>query len=515
MHSAVVAFIAPEVGPTAAITALVDLGFEIGPSQAVTRTLLDTFDGRLHRAGVRLELCEGDGLELILSGEDTVRAHLSVASVPRFPDELPPGPFRSRIASLVDVRALLPGVTIMATHTSAAWRDRAEKTVVTATIHEHLRVVGHEHIEIPSWTIEIEELTGYAKRAGKVVAMLERLGLERLNGDTLTAAAQAAGIELAGFSGSPTVPLDPTMPAIDGFRFVLVNLAESIVANWQGTIDRLDPEFLHDLRVAVRRTRSVIGQGKGVVPPEVVEHARQRFAWLGTLTGSARDLDVYLIEWDSYTASLGAEVITALEPVRTLLERRRKAAYAMLALSLQSAEAADLIASWQSWLRDPTNDDQRGTAADRPLGKVVAKRIVRAQSNLVERGRLIHPDTPPEQVHDVRKDAKKVRYLLECFASLLPAAEQRAFVRRLKAFQDTLGEHQDAEVHVAELRALSCEMHDGGAPPDTMLAIGQLIEQLDQRRAAARAAFAEGFSAYDSQSTRRALDVMLHAIGRS
>ena len=248
---------------------------------------------------------------------------------------------------------------------------------------------------------------------------------------------------------------------------------------------------------------------------EVVEHARQRFAWLGTLTGSARDLDVYLIEWDSYTASLGAEVITALEPVRTLLERRRKAAYAMLALSLQSAEAADLIASWQSWLRDPTNDDQRGTAADRPLGKVVAKRIVRAQSNLVERGRLIHPDTPPEQVHDVRKDAKKVRYLLECFASLLPAAEQRAFVRRLKAFQDTLGEHQDAEVHVAELRALSRELHDGGAPADTMLAIGQLIEQLDQRRAAARAAFAEGFSAYDSRSTRRALDVMLHAIGRS
>ena len=59
-------------------------------------------------------------------------------------------------------------------------------------------------------------------------------------------------------------------------------------------------------------------------------------------------------------------------------------------------------------------------------GRWFAKRIARAQANLVDHGRLIGPDTPAEQVHDLRKDAKKLRYLLECFGSLLPKRRARS-----------------------------------------------------------------------------------------
>ena len=165
------------------------------------------------------------------------------------------------------------------------------------------------------------------------------------------------------------------MPAIDGFRAVLTNLADTIVANWQGTIDQLDPEFLHDLRVAVRRTRSVLAQGKDVLPPAIVERARERFAWLGALTGPARDLDVYLIEWDSYTGPLGVEVIAALAPVRVLLERRRESAYGALVQAMQSAEAAELMTTWRTWLHEPGMPDHQAGHAGRQLGTVVAKRI--------------------------------------------------------------------------------------------------------------------------------------------
>ena len=88
------------------------------------------------------------------------------------------------------------------------------------------------------------------------------VGLEASASDTLTQCAAAAGVDLAGFTDSPTVPLDRTMPAVDGFRAVLANLADTIVANWQGTVDQVDPEFLHDLRVAVRRTRTVVSPGQ-------------------------------------------------------------------------------------------------------------------------------------------------------------------------------------------------------------------------------------------------------------
>jgi CHAD domain-containing protein len=258
----------------------------------------------------------------------------------------------------------------------------------------------------------------------------------------------------------------------------------------------------------------VLAEGTRVLPPTIVEHSRQRFAWLGEITSPARDLDVQLLEWSANTGGLDPAVVAALEPVRALLELHRDEAYLVLAATLRSRDADELISSWRFWLHDPMAESVAGAHGATPLGVVVARRITRAQSNLLRKGRLIRVETPAEQVHDLRKDAKRLRYLFECFGSLLPEGPQRAFVRRLKAFQENLGEHQDAEVHVARLRSLTYELHEAGASTDTVLAVGQLTERLDQRRIAARAAFAERFAAYDGKATERALAAALDGLAR-
>ena len=63
---------------------------------------------------------------------------------------------------------------------------------------------------------------------------------------------------------TPGVPLDPAMAALDAYRAVLANLRDAMVSTWDGTAADLDPEYLHDFRVAVRRTRSVLGAAKHV-----------------------------------------------------------------------------------------------------------------------------------------------------------------------------------------------------------------------------------------------------------
>jgi CHAD domain-containing protein len=492
-----------------AVARLGVLGFEFGPPRPESRTLLDTFDGRLHRAGLRLELVETDGRELVLSGADAVTSRLPVAAPPRFQLDLPAGPFRARLAALIDVRALLPVARLAAVRTTGSWRDHADKIVAGASLFERMHVECKVSVDLPGSTIEIHEAHGYPKRAREATEVLEQLGLARLDDDTVALAAAVGGADLAGFSGSPTVALDPAMPAIDGYRAVLDNLATTVAANWQGTIDQVDPEFLHDLRVAVRRTRSVLANGRKVLPTHIIDLARAGFAKLGLLTGPARDLDVYLIEWSTYTAPLGVGAVVALAPVRTLLSQRRGAAYEVLVDALQSSEVADLMTMWRTWLAQPTRDDLRGVHADVPLGAVVAKRIARAQRNLLDHGRLIGSETPAEQVHDLRKDAKELRYLFECFGGLLSEAPRKAFVRRLKSLQDNLGEHQDAQVHVDELRAISRQLHEQGAAADTMLAIGQLAERLDQQRRAARVEFSERFEAYDTRETARAFEAAI------
>ncbi|MEP7113845.1 MAG: CHAD domain-containing protein [Ilumatobacteraceae bacterium] len=489
-----------------------ELGFAFGPSRAMTTTLLDTFDGRLHRAGLRLQVTQTEQLEVVLSGEGIVPAHLAADRVPRDPANLPHGPLRSRIAALTGVRALMPQLRVSTHKTRGVLRDATGKVVAIAELHEGVHFVDWPDVDFPEATMELHELPGYSKPTRRALDALRRVGVAECDSDTLTQCATAAGVDLAGFTAAATVPLDPEMSAIEGFRLVLANLTTAIAANWQGTIDQSDPEFLHDLRIAVRRTRTVLAEAKSVLPVVIRDPARDGFSWLANLTGTPRDLDVYLLEWSHYTDPLGADVAPLLGPVRELLERRRAVAHLALERALRSERAAELMDKWRVWLSEPLGSDDLPPRADDPLGRMVAKRIARAHDVLLERGRLIGPDAPAEQVHDLRKDAKKLRYLLECFGSLMPDRPRAKYVGRLKALQDNLGEHQDAEVHVSLLRGIAHELHEAGPSPDTMVAIGQLTERLDQQRLAARAEFAERFADYDTPVTQRALDAVLEGI---
>ena len=491
------------------IEALTDLGFVFGGSRVSTISLLDTFDGRLYRAGLRLQMTELERLELVLSGQGTAPAHVTLDAAPRVPSDLPSGPFRARVAALTDVRALLPQLRTSARRTRGVLRDPVGKVVVAAELHERMLVVDRPDIGWPRSTIEIQEVPGYAKQANRTLETLRAAGIEECASDTLTLCATAAGVDLAGFTASATVPLDPAMSAIDGFRLVLANLATTITANWQGTIDQTDPEFLHDLRIAVRRSRVVLANAQQVLPAEILDYAREELAWLAALTSTPRDLDVYLLEWSKYADPLGAEVASLLDPVRGLLERRCIDGHVELERGLRSERAVTWMNSWQEWLTEPTGDGPLPERARRPLGPLIARRIARAHDLLVDRGRLIEPDTPAEQVHSLRKDAKELRYLLLCFGSLLPKRARKRFVKRLEALQDNLGEHQDAEVHIDMLRAVATELHETGASAETMLAIGQLTERLDQQRHNARVEFAERFADYDTPATQRALDAIL------
>jgi CHAD domain-containing protein len=509
----VVTFVVPGTDTAAAVDALVGIGFVFDPPQTLTTTLVDTFDGRLHGAGLRLELRRSDALEVVLSGDGIVPAHLTVAEAPRVLADLPAGPFRSRIAVLTDERALLPQLRVRMARSTGMWRDATGKTVAVAEVNEGAHVVGRAETARAT-TIEIHSLLGYAKEARRAVESLQGIGMTTSRLDTLAQCASDASVDLAGFNAAATVALDPGMAAIDGFRAVLANLAVAISANWQGAVDQTDIKFLHDLRIAVRRTRTVLGAAKSVLPAAVREPAVEGFAWLARGTGTPRDLDVYLLEWAHYTDPLGADTASALTPVRDLLDQRHTDSHRELEQALRSERATELIAEWRTWLDEPLSDDILPRRAGDPLGRVVAKRIVRAHTRLVDEGRLIVADTPAERVHELRKDAKKLRYLLECFGSLLPDKPRRKYVRQLKALQENLGEHQDADVHVGLLRSLTVELDEAGTTAETLVAIGQLTERLDQTRVAARAEFAERFADYDSHGTQRALDAMVDAIAR-
>lgn len=495
--------------------ALAEAGYEVGPARPVRRTVLDTFDGRLRQAGLVLELRElaPAPAQLVLTASGSTPASIPVGAPPRTAADLPPGPLRARLQPLLEVRALLPLLVLAGRQAHAVGRDRQGKARVELDIHDGVTVEGHGDMAA-LWGVTVTELAGYAKDAARARNVLTRIGLAA-GADVVDAAATAAGVDLSGFHGSPTVDLGGRQPALAAYRRVLANLAAAVDANWQGTVDDVDPEFLHDLRVAVRRTRSVLAQSKRVLPDPVRDLYRAEFGWLGQATGPARDLDVYVIEWDGYVAPLGPEDAAALEPVLQHIGRQRRAAHTGLGKTLRSARYRALMSGWRSWVQD-SGEDGAGPDAGRAIAEVAVARTARAQSRLLARGRSITPASPAEDLHELRKDAKRLRYLLECFGSLYATSDRKAFVQRLKALQDNLGTHQDAEVHVSQLRSMSSELHGRrGVGAATLVAMGRLTEHLDGQRRAAREQFAGRFAGYDTKQTAASFDRLLRSARRS
>ncbi|HEY5987847.1 MAG TPA: CHAD domain-containing protein, partial [Streptosporangiaceae bacterium] len=130
--------------------------------------------------------------------------------------------------------------------------------------------------------------------------------------------------------------------------------------------------------------------------------------------------------------------------------------------------------------------------------------IARARRRLLSAGGAITADSAPEQLHEVRKRGKELRYALEFFASLHDPATHRKAVRELKGLQDCLGTFQDGEVQQHELRTTASEMMDAGAAPATaLLAMGELAAQAARREATARSDFTSRFAKFASKKSKR------------
>src|SRR5262249_42621233 len=193
------------------------------------------------------------------------------------------------------------------------------------------------------------------------------------------------------------------------------------------------PEFLHDLRAAVRRARSALNLCGDVLPAGVAEAFSGEFKWLGDVTTPIRDLDVYLLGYDEMAAGLLAATPAELEPFHRHLAQRHEIEQRELVRALRSRRFLDLVKAWRKELAAPA--PRRGITA----AALAADRITRAHRKVLKRGAAITPDSPPESLHDLRKRCKELRYLLEFFASLYDPAIHQQAVRDLKGLQDCLG----------------------------------------------------------------------------
>jgi CHAD domain-containing protein len=269
---------------------------------------------------------------------------------------------------------------------------------------------------------------------------------------------------------------------------VLRGLLGVILANRDGALDGRDPEYLHQFRISVRRSRTVQRQLAGVFPPLELRGFRSEFGWLQQATGEARDLDVQALELETLRGRLPGAVRQDLDPLRAVLDHARLAAHGQLVSVLRSRRTDDLLRDWEMLLESlvemPTGGRERAT---RPIGDFAAHRVRRAYRRLLKVGEGLTDASPPSAVHALRKRGKELRYLLELFAVPLHSAEALAsLITPLKALQDVLGRHQDRHIQMTMLRHAAPEVASLRGGPQAVLAMGMLVDRLAVDARAAR-----------------------------
>ncbi len=131
----------------------------------------------------------------------------------------------------------------------------------------------------------------------------QQVGLQRAVRPLLDEAIIASGATPGGVSSKVDIELTAQERGDVAASVVLRRLLEVIEANLPGTLGDIDSEFLHDLRVAVRRSRAVQRELRGVFPPSELAHFRAEFRWLQRATGTARDIDVCCWSLEDFASS--------------------------------------------------------------------------------------------------------------------------------------------------------------------------------------------------------------------
>jgi len=471
------------------------------------RTYYDTFDGLLRDDG--LTAMHADGTLSVTSQESGVvvaSLPMRAPAKPLFARDLPPGPLRETLLPITDVRALLPLANLHTHERVLSVLDDERKTVVRLTLEEN-ELVGSNGAHSPLRPrLRITGIRGYDKELGRVQQeLLGELGFRPADQPLVDEAVRAAGGVPGGLPTKIGVPLTPAQRSDAAAAVVLRGMLEVIEANLEGTIADLDTEFLHDLRVSVRRSRSVQRELKRAFPPDELADYRAEFRWLQQATGDVRDLDVHILEFDDMRALVPEAMRDDLDPLLRVLKARRSAARRAMVRALRSKRTETLLTGWGSFLDglDALPVDERPDAT-RPIGEVSGERIRKVYRRMLRMGDAIDESSPAVAYHELRKKGKELRYLLELFGvPLFPEEVVRPMIKTLKSLQDVLGRHQDREVQIALLRSLGPEVAETAGGEAGLMAIGALVARLGEDERAARGEFAGRFAEFSAKDQRR------------
>jgi CHAD domain-containing protein len=363
---------------------------------------------------------------------------------------------RDELAPIAKLRTRRVGVRV---------RDFSRE--LAEVVHDTVAVVEGRRTLRRFSELEIELIDGDRRDMQRLERVLRAAGAS--DGETRPKVFQALDLPAPVGVVAPSREAPPT----EHLRFMLECQYRMILDRDPGTRLGDDPEDLHQMRVATRRLRALLRAGRPLADLSDWEKLRIELSWLGGALGDVRDHDVLIAQLEQQVAEFEPADRRAATRLVDALRAEREEARSVLLAALRSGRYLKLLDAIEERLR----------ATPLPASEISLQEVAAEEFRKLRREvRKLSKNSSDAALHATRIRGKRARYAAE-LAELTVGKPARGFVRRAKAFQDVVGEHQDAVVAEAKIRDLLAKF--GGTR--TGVAAGRLIELQRARRRDARA----------------------------
>ena len=268
-------------------------------------------------------------------------------------------------------------------------------------------------------------------------------------------------------------------PSVSKGRFPLLKKSQSIASalqsligsclahvqsNVPGALLKQDEEYLHQVRVGLRRLRVALSITRRFRDDDELTALREQVAKLCIELGRSREWDVFVTQTLAPICTRLPEH-TGLREVLALSERARKKQHAGMESSLASPEFQRMLLRFGAWMQD-----EQWVGAENSLEQFATQALDKRSKQVFRHGtELVGEDAA--QLHALRIACKKLRYSVEMFGSLFSDAKTREYVAVLAELQDILGNLNDIAVAHRLLNEL-----DNAARHDTLALIRGWME---------------------------------------
>jgi CHAD domain-containing protein len=260
--------------------------------------------------------------------------------------------------------------------------------------------------------------------------------------------------------------------------------------------ESIHPEGVHQMRVATRRARAALRAFGDVLPPKAAKRLTRDIRWLTSSLGPLRDLDVQIAHIDAERERLDARDASAQALYRKHLEKKRRRAHRRLVEALASDEYRKLIADFERLLE--ASASYHGPNRLMTIREAAHTQMKPQLDRLLARGRNARKRPASRRLHRLRIALKRLRYQLEYLEGSY-GKPMGNLTRAMEDVQDSLGNHQDAMVAVAQLERFR---RKGGLKSGSRKSVKRLIAAEQENAARYRKRFRKDWRKFEEAAAK-------------